>query len=103
MRTNRLEALQLFFKLGSVWISGQGCILDRPATPFPFDAFRRMNTPGSEDAPRVWQSVVRDFVAFVQILPEDGPTIVTSKLDEERVISAAQQAALALGRTLSVD
>jgi len=103
MRTNRLEALQLLLEQGDVWIAGEGWILDRPTTPFPLEAFRRVNTPGGEDAALVWQSVVRDFVAFVQIVPDDGPTIATSKLDEERVVFAAQQAALALGRPLRLD
>jgi hypothetical protein len=103
MRTNRLEALQVLFEQWDVTTFWQGWILDRPTTPFPLDAFRRRNTPGGEDTARVWQSVVRDFVAFVQIREDHGPMIVTSKLDEERVVFAAQQAALALGRPLSFD
>lgn len=103
MRTNRLEALQVLFEQGDVTAFWQEWILDRSTSPFPVDAFRRMNSPRDEDAAPVWQSVVRDFVAFVQIQEDHGPMIVTSKLDEERVVFAAQQAALALGRPLSLD
>jgi hypothetical protein len=102
MRTNRLEALQLLLEQGDVWIAGEEWILDRPTIPFPLEAFRRRNTPGGEDAALVWQYMVRDFVAFVRIVPDDGPTIMTFRLDEARVVFAARQAADAIGRPLTL-
>ncbi|HLB68254.1 MAG TPA: hypothetical protein VJN63_07305 [Thermoplasmata archaeon] len=100
MRTRSLEALKLMFEEGHMHITFEDWLIDPPGTRFPVEAFRTLEPKTPVSTAQFWKSMAEGHVAYLYMQEEHGPMVVTSKLSDDHVTSAALAAAIAIGRPL---